>query len=109
MAGIIAGSIAGGLGSPAEGRKQLETEPLRFTRDRAHSGLDSTKGIEVHPDTRKDDPIIVEDPDRSRVPPSQNPQLAPYFEHGPQSSSFNRGRKSHSRQSSTNPPSTPNP
>jgi P-type Ca2+ transporter type 2C len=109
MAGIIAGSIAGGLGSPIEGRKQDDSEPIRFSRDRAHSGLDGTRGIEIHPDTREDDPVIVEDPAKSPVPPSQNPQLAPYFEHGPghQSSPSNRSRRSHSRQSSMNPPTTP--
>ena len=108
MAGIIAGSIAGGLGSPIEGRKQQESEPIRFSRDRSHSGLEGTKGIEIHPETLEDDPVIIEDPTRSPVPPSQNPQLAPYFEHGPQSSPSSRGRRSHSRQSSTNPPTNTN-
>lgn len=109
MAGIIAGSIAGGLGSPIEGRKPEDSAPIRLSRDRAQSGVAGTKGIEIHPDTREDDPVIVEDPQRSAVPPSQNPQLAPYFEHGPShQSSPGRGRRSHSRQSSMNPPTTPN-
>jgi Ca2+-transporting ATPase len=109
MAGIIAGSIAGGLGSPIEGRKLEESAPIRFSRDRAHARVAGTKGIEIHPDTREDDPVIVQDPQRSAVPPSQNPELTPYFEHGPgQQSSPGRGRRSHSRQSSMNPPTTPN-
>jgi P-type Ca2+ transporter type 2C len=102
MAGIIAGSVAGGW-SPVE-RRHDDGDSVKFSRSRAHSGFDGTSGIEVHPDTREDDPVIVETPLRSPIPPSQNPDLAPFFEHGPpQQSSPSRGRHSHSRNSSANP------
>lgn len=103
MAGIIAGSVAGGW-SPVERRSQ-EQETIRFNRARAYSGLNDNVGIEVHPDTKPDDPVVVENPQMSRVPPSQNPDLAPHFEHGPTASpgSLSIGRRSHSRHSSTIP------
>jgi P-type Ca2+ transporter type 2C len=103
MAGIIAGSVAGGW-SPIE-RRQDEGDSITFSRSKAHSGFDGTSGIEIHPDTREDDPVIVDTPRRSPIPPSQNPDLAPFFEHAPpqHSSSSIRGRLSHSRNSSANP------
>jgi len=103
MAGIIAGTVAGGW-SPVE-RRHGDGDSITFSRSRAHSGLDSIKGIEIHPDTREDDSVIAETPLRSPIPPSQNPDLAPFFEYGPpqQSSSSTRGRRSHSRNSSANP------
>jgi P-type Ca2+ transporter type 2C len=79
MAGIIAGSVAGGW-SPVE-RGQGETDNVVFSSSKVHGGLGSTEGIEVHPDTKQDDPVIVENPQRSRVPPSQNPALTPNFDH----------------------------
>jgi P-type Ca2+ transporter type 2C len=79
MAGIIAGSVAGGW-SPVE-RGQGEADSIKFSRSRVHGGLDAIKGIEVHPDTRQDDPVIVDNPQKSRVPPSQNPALTPQFGH----------------------------
>lgn len=103
MAGIIAGSIAGGW-SPVD-RRQGDGESITFSRPRSHSGVSGTSGIEVHPDTREDDPVIVQTPFKSPVPPSQNPDLAPHFEHGPsqQASASTRGRRSHTRNSSSNP------
>jgi Ca2+-transporting ATPase len=102
MAGIIAGSVAGGW-SPKQ-RRQDDGDSITFSRSRAHSGLDATSGIEIHPDTREDDPVIAETPLRSPIPPSQNPDLAPFFEHGPpQYASSSKGRRSHSRNSSANP------
>jgi len=102
MAGIIAGSVGGGW-SPVE-RRQGDQDSIKFNRSRAHSGLDAASGIEIHPDTREDDPVIVENPPRSPVPPSQNPDLTPFFEHGPgHSPSSSRGRRSHSHHSSINP------
>ena len=103
MAGIIAGSVAGGW-SPID-RRQDDGDSISFSRSRAHSGIDGTSGIEIHPDTREDDPVIAETPLRSPIPPSQNPDLAPFFEHGPpqQASPATRGRRSHSRNSSANP------
>jgi P-type Ca2+ transporter type 2C len=79
MAGIIAGSVAGGW-SPVE-RGQGEADSIKFSRNLPHGGLDGTNGIEVHPDTRPDDPVIAENPQKSRVPPSQNPALTPQFDH----------------------------
>jgi P-type Ca2+ transporter type 2C len=79
MAGIIAGSVAGGW-SPVE-RGQGEADSIKFSRLQVHGGLGATNGIEVHPDTRPDDPVIVDVPPKSRVPPSQNPALTPRFDH----------------------------
>ena len=105
MAGIIAGSVAGGW-SPVDRRHDGEGSSITFNRSRAHSGLSNSSGIEVHPGTKEDDPVIAETPLRSPVPPSQNPMLSPHFDHAPPplTSPFSRGRKSHSRQSSVNPP-----
>jgi P-type Ca2+ transporter type 2C len=79
MAGIIAGSVAGGW-SPVE-RGQEEADSIKFSMSKLHGGLDNTDGIEIHPDTKQDDPVIVENPQKSRVPPSQNPALTPRFDH----------------------------
>ena len=99
MAGIIAGSVAGGWSPVVRGRD--DTDSIKFSTSKPHGGLDATRGIEVHPDTRDDDPVIVESPQRSHVPPSQIPDLTPVFSHGPltQSSSSKRSGRSHSRQS----------
>ena len=78
MAGVIAGSVAGGW-SPVE-RGPGEDDFIKFSSSQVHGGLDATNGIELHPDTRPDDPVIVENPERSRVPPSQNPALTPKFD-----------------------------
>lgn len=79
MAGIIAGSVAGGW-SPVE-RGPGDVDTIKFSTSEVHGGLDATKGIEVHPDTSRDDPVIIENPQMSRVPPSQNPALTPRFDH----------------------------
>lgn len=101
MAGVVAGSIAGGW-SPIE-RGHGEDDSLKFSRSLAHSGLDDQPGIEVHPDTTPDDPIIVENPHKSKVPPSQNPELTPRFDHTPPDAPPpSRGHKGHSRHSSAN-------
>ena len=109
MPGVIAGSVAGGW-SPVDRRSEDGGGPqqgpaIRFNRARAYSGLNDTAGIEVHPETRQDDPVIVENPQRSLVPPSQNPDLAPHFDHAPPTNAPSplRGRRSHSRHSSTLP------
>ncbi|KAJ5211144.1 ATPase P-type K/Mg/Cd/Cu/Zn/Na/Ca/Na/H-transporter [Penicillium cf. griseofulvum] len=81
MAGIVAGSIGGW--SPIE-RSPNETDSISFpTNGGPHSGLDREPGIEVHPDTAADDRILNEYSATSRSPPSQNPDLIPYFEHAP--------------------------
>ncbi len=100
MAGIIAGSIAGGW-SPLE-RRSEEQETVRFTRSRSISGVDGTAGMEIHPDTKAEDPVFAENFQKTKIPPSQRADLAPHFEHAPPHSPdlSLRGRKSHSRQSS---------
>lgn len=95
MAGIIAGSVAGGW-SPVE-RGQAEADIIKFSSSQVHGGLDGTKGIEVHPDTRQDDPVIVENPQMSRVPPSQNPALTPRFEHATGHNISSGSRRGHLR------------
>ncbi|OJD10995.1 calcium-translocating P-type ATPase, PMCA-type [Emergomyces pasteurianus Ep9510] len=108
MAGVVAGSIGGW--SPV-GRGVGDADSLQFSRSTRHSGLGQQKGIEIHPDTRDDDPIIGDYPFSTSIPPSQNPDLTPDFPHGPSHSGPpSRGRRStsrQSRQSSTNnaPPS----
>ncbi|PGH01481.1 calcium-translocating P-type ATPase, PMCA-type [Helicocarpus griseus UAMH5409] len=110
MAGIVAGSIAGW--SPVE-RAPGESDSIKFSRSGPHSGLHQQQGIEIHPDTRDDDPIISDFPYSSSVPPSQNPDLAPEFAHGPPpptSGPPSRGRRSisrHSRRSNSNATSQP--
>jgi P-type Ca2+ transporter type 2C len=101
MAGIIAGSVAGGW-SPVE-RGQGEADSIQFSTSKVHGGLDATDGIEVHPDTRQDDPIIVENPQQSRVPPSQNPALTPRFDHASNASASAGSRRGpfHSHHKST--------
>jgi len=103
MAGIVAGSVAGGW-SPIE-RRDEEAETVRFQRSRAPSGVEGTSGIEIHPATSTEDPVFSpQEITDTRIPPSQNPSLAPHFEHAPPHSpapSF--GRRSHSRHSSAAP------
>jgi Ca2+-transporting ATPase len=74
MAGIIAGSVAGW--SPIE-RSHGDNDSLKFSRGNARSELESRGDIEVHPDTKPDDPIIAENPHNSTLPPSQIPELTP--------------------------------
>jgi Ca2+-transporting ATPase len=92
MAGIIAGSIGGW--SPLE-RGHGEADSIKFSRSRAHSGLDQQEGIEIHPGTKEDDPIIAENPHVGNVPPSQNPDLTPVFEHSIHLQGRGQGRSSH--------------
>jgi P-type Ca2+ transporter type 2C len=101
MAGIIAGSVAGGW-SPLE-RRAEESESIRFQRSRSASGVEGVAGMEIHPDTKAEDPVFAENFQRTKVPPSQRADLAPHFEHAPPHSPdlSIRGRKSHSRQSSS--------
>ncbi|KAK2750326.1 hypothetical protein FQN57_003806 [Myotisia sp. PD_48] len=78
MAGVIAGSIAGW--SPVD-RGQGENDSIKFSMSGPHSGLDQQEGIEVHPKTRDDDPVINDYSISSKIPPSQNPDLTPEFSH----------------------------
>ena len=68
MAGIIAGSIAGW--SPIE-RGYGDNESMRFSRSQGRSELESRDDVEIHPDTKQDDPIITENPHNLGLPPSQ--------------------------------------
>jgi Ca2+-transporting ATPase len=95
MAGIIAGSVAGGW-SPIE-RRNEEPETVRFMRSRSHSGVDGTAGMEIHPATPADDPVFAQTSPKSGVPPSQDPALAPHFEHAPPQSPSVRSKSVHSR------------
>ncbi|EXJ82097.1 Ca2+-transporting ATPase [Capronia coronata CBS 617.96] len=99
MAGIIAGSVAGGW-SPVEKRPE-EQETVRFTRARSHSGVEGTAGMEIHPATPAEDPVFASTIPKNGVPPSQDPELAPHFDHAPPHSSPGRTRGSHSRHSSS--------
>lgn len=72
MAGIIAGSVAGW--SPIERNADSDA---RFTRALGRSQLSSRDDVEIHPDTRADDPIITEDPHHLGAPPSQVPEINP--------------------------------
>lgn len=81
MAGIVAGSIAGGW-SPID----RETDSLRFSRDRSKSDLSREVRIDAHPDTRKSDQVVIaEDPveEAGGHPPSQATQTTPQFGYGP--------------------------
>ena len=100
MVGIIAGSVAGGW-SPLE-RRSEEPETVHFTRSRSASGVQGTSGMEIHPDTKEDDPVFAQNFQQTKVPPSQRAELAPYFEHAPPHSPGSR--RSHSRNSSQNIP-----
>jgi len=91
MAGIIAGSVAGW--SPID-RTSVEVDSIKISRNSPHAGLDHQPGIELHPDTRPDDPVIGDYDISSLTPPSQNPDLAPLFEYGPPDRAPSRGRPS---------------
>lgn len=74
MAGVIAGSIAGW--SPIE-RRDGDGGPQRFSSIDGRAALEGQDGIEVHPDTDAQDPVIVQDPDAIQHPPSQLPETTP--------------------------------
>ncbi|GAD98664.1 hypothetical protein CIMG_06925 [Paecilomyces variotii No. 5] len=97
MAGIVAGSVAGW--SPIE-RGHGDNDSLKFSRN--GNGREDQPGIEVHPDTRPDDPVITDYAVSSTTPPSQNPDLVPSFDFVPSDSGSTRGRRSTSRRSRSN-------
>lgn len=84
MAGIIAGSIGGW--SPID-RAHGDADSLRFSRARSKSDLSNQNqlGINIHPDTKKQDPVLVEDPVETAgyKPPSQTTETTPAFGLGP--------------------------
>lgn len=74
MAGIIAGSVAGW--SPID-RSSHDGESTRFSRSHGRSELESRDGVEVHPATRPDDAVIVQEPENMDAAPSQIPEITP--------------------------------
>ena len=95
MAGVVAGSIAGW--SPIE--RPGEGEAFKFDFN-SNGGRSGQPGIEVHPDTAPDDNIIGDYQATSTTPPSQNPDLIPFFEHAPPAREpSHRSRRSRSRSS----------
>ncbi|KAL4755063.1 hypothetical protein BDW72DRAFT_164989 [Aspergillus terricola var. indicus] len=95
MAGVVAGSIAGW--SPIE--RPGEGEAFKFDFN-SNGGRNGQPGIEVHPDTAPDDNIIGDYLATSTTPPSQNPDLIPFFEHAPPAREpSHRSRRSRSRSS----------
>lgn len=74
MAGIIAGSVAGW--SPIE-RGYGDSDSMKFSRSRGRSELEGREGVEVHPDTAPEDPIITENPRNLNLPPSQVEDATP--------------------------------
>ena len=82
MAGIVAGSIAGGW-SPIE-RREGDNDSLRFGRDRSKSDLSKEYRLDTHPETSKKDGLVVnEAPIDSQHPPSQQNDTTPLFPVGP--------------------------
>jgi len=75
MAGIIAGSVAGW--SPIE-RNHEDGDSMKFARgSRGRAELEERDGVEIHPATAPDDPIIAENPHNSNAPPSQIAEITP--------------------------------
>merc|ERR1711915_35432 len=92
MAGIVAGSI-----SPID----RDTDSLKFARGRSKSDLSKEVRMDVHPETKKEDPVVVnEDPveQAGNQPPSQSTDTTPQFGRGPftgePSNTLNDGSKS---------------
>lgn len=76
MAGIIAGSVAGW--SPIERSHGDHPDTARFPRNGStRSALEARNDVEIHPDTKPDDPVVADTPQNSLLPPSQIPELTP--------------------------------
>ncbi|KAF2154889.1 calcium-translocating P-type ATPase [Myriangium duriaei CBS 260.36] len=82
MAGIVAGSIGGW--SPITDNTEAGNS-LKFARIRSKSDLSKEVPLEVHPDTREEDPVFVENPIQAAggQPPSQSVHTTPAFPIGP--------------------------
>ncbi|KAJ5091720.1 hypothetical protein NUU61_006590 [Penicillium alfredii] len=96
MAGVVAGSIAGW--SPIE-RPHGEADSITFPANGNQNGKDQQQGYELHPDTAADDRVLGEYSATSKTPPSQNPDLIPFFEHAPPPNSSERAPSSRGRRS----------
>ncbi|KAG8626702.1 hypothetical protein KVT40_005647 [Elsinoe batatas] len=81
MAGVVAGSIGGWSPISDNG----EDGGSKFNRIRSKSDLSKQVPLEVHPDTREDDPVFVENPIEAAgyAPPSQSVNTTPAFPIGP--------------------------
>lgn len=81
-AGLMAGSIGGW--SPID-RNHNDDDTMPYTRTRSRSDLSRDPGVDIHPDTRSADPLIVKDPmeDVQDHPPSQTVKTTPAFGTGP--------------------------
>ncbi|ORY19018.1 hypothetical protein BCR34DRAFT_595845 [Clohesyomyces aquaticus] len=80
MAGIVAGSVAGW--SPID-RGHGDADSMKFSRNRSKSDLEAQDGIDVHPDSKSIDPILVPEPQQYGAPPSQLMETTPHFDVGP--------------------------
>ena len=83
MAGIVAGSIAGGW-SPID-RAHGDGDSLRFARERSKSDLSKEVRLDVHPATENDPVVSKADPvqEAGGQPPSQSTNTTPQFGYGP--------------------------
>ena len=74
MAGVVAGSIAGWSPNPANRRGEDEDAKPPNRDD-----LESRDGVEVHPKTSEQDPVLISSPSSSKVPPSQHSESGPHY------------------------------
>ncbi|KAH0346894.1 calcium-translocating P-type ATPase, partial [Aureobasidium melanogenum] len=81
MAGIVAGSI-GAAWSPIE-RGHGDADSMKFSRARSRSDLSRESGLEIHPETRPQDPVVVQQQIDGHHPPSQSNDTTPAFGLGP--------------------------
>ena len=72
MAGIVAGSVAGW--SPVG--KRDDNGSVSFSQADGRSQIE-TEGVELHPGTNEQDPVVVERPAHLQAPPSQIPEITP--------------------------------
>ena len=104
MAGVVAGSIAGWSPIERSHHENHENDSDGFPTRNAHELFDCREGFEVHRDTARNDELIGDY--STKVPPSQNPDLNPFFDHHKRplehTSPVNSGR---SRRSSRHSPS----
>lgn len=81
MAGIVAGSIAAGW-NPVD-RSHDDNDSMKYSRARSRSDLSRETGVDIHPDTKPQDPVIVEQQVDGHHPPSQSIDTTPAFGSGP--------------------------
>ncbi|KAH0284466.1 calcium transporting P-type ATPase-like protein [Aureobasidium namibiae CBS 147.97] len=81
MAGIVAGSI-GAAWSPIE-RGHGDADSMKFARARSRSDLSRESGLDIHPDTKPQDPVVVQQQVDGHHPPSQSNDTTPAFGSGP--------------------------